>query len=104
VLNTPEGTVMLPNDYVLALTGYQPDFKFLTASGIELSQDEKKRPQYNPETMETNIPGMYLAGVICGGMETHKWFIENSREHAQVILRDIVSKRIKKDKAAQMPK
>jgi thioredoxin reductase len=54
--------------------------------------------------METNIPGMYLAGVICGGMETHKWFIENSREHAQVILRDIVSKRIKKDKAAQMPK
>ncbi|MDM9632774.1 YpdA family putative bacillithiol disulfide reductase [Robiginitalea sp. M39] len=93
VLDTPEGTVMLPNDFVLALTGYQPNFDFLKAAGIELSEDEKKRPQYNPETMQTNVPGLYLAGVICGGMETHKWFIENSREHAQIILRDILSKK-----------
>ena len=60
--------------------------------GIELSDDEKRLPNYNPETMETNIPGLYLAGVICGGMETHKWFIENSRVHAHMILDSITEK------------
>jgi thioredoxin reductase (NADPH) len=92
VLDTPEGTVMLPNDFVLALTGYQPNFAFLTAAGISISEDEKKRPHYDPKTMETNVPGLYLAGVICGGMETHKWFIENSREHAKIILEHIAAK------------
>ena len=53
--------------------------------GIYLSDDEKKLPQYNMETMESNINGLYLASVICGGMETHKWFIENSRVHAKMI-------------------
>ena len=56
------------------------------------SKDEKKLPQYNQETMETNIDGLYLAGVICGGMETHKWFIENSRIHAPMIIDSIVEK------------
>ncbi|WP_424501268.1 YpdA family putative bacillithiol disulfide reductase [Robiginitalea sp.] len=92
VLDTPEGTVMLPNDFVLALTGYQPNFAFLTAAGISISEDEKKHPHYDPQTMETNVPGLYLAGVICGGMETHKWFIENSREHAKIILKHIAAK------------
>ncbi|MGB5405067.1 MAG: hypothetical protein WBN13_13920, partial [Robiginitalea sp.] len=50
------------------------------------------RPHYDPQTMETNVPGLYLAGVICGGMETHKWFIENSREHAKIILEHIAAK------------
>jgi thioredoxin reductase (NADPH) len=86
ILKTPEGITALPNDFVLALTGYQPNFEFLEAIGIRLSQDEKRLPDYNPETMETNLSGIYLAGVICGGMETHKWFIENSRVHAKMIM------------------
>lgn len=91
VVDTPEGTIILDNDFVLALTGYMPDFVFLTQMGIQLSEDEKRLPQYNPETMETNVPGLYLAGVICGGMETHEWFIENSRIHAKIIVNDILS-------------
>ncbi|MBU2948937.1 YpdA family putative bacillithiol disulfide reductase [Zobellia uliginosa] len=91
ILDTPEGTVTLENDFVLALTGYMPNFEFLTNMGVQLSDDEKKLPQYNPETMETNVAGIYLAGVICGGMETHKWFIENSRVHAKIIISSILN-------------
>ena len=89
---TPEGKVTIPNDFVLALTGYMPNFKFLEHLGITFSNDEKRLPQYNPETMETNVEGLYLAGVICGGMETHKWFIENSRVHAPMIIDAIIKK------------
>ncbi len=92
IVNTPEGEISIKNDFVLALTGYMPNFKFLENLGIELSNDEKRLPNYNQETMETNIPGLYLAGVICGGMETHKWFIENSRIHAEIIVKHILSK------------
>lgn len=91
-INTPEGKIILENDFVLALTGYKPNLEFLLKMGIRLSDDEKKAPEYNPETMETNVKGLYLAGVVCGGMETHKWFIENSRVHAAMILESIVSK------------
>lgn len=90
---TPEGLLTLENDFVLALTGYQPNFSFLEKCGIRLSQDEKRLPDYNPDTMETNIKGLYLAGVICGGMETHKWFIENSRIHAKMIISDLLKKK-----------
>ncbi len=93
VVDTSEGIIELENDFVLALTGYMPNFEFLENLGIELSNDEKRLPNYNPETMETNIEGLYLAGVICGGMETHKWFIENSRIHAQLIIADILGKK-----------
>ena len=93
LVETPEGMITLENDFVLALTGYQPNFTFLEKAGIALSDDEKRLPDYNPETMETNVNGLYLAGVICGGMETHKWFIENSRIHAQLIISDIVKKK-----------
>jgi thioredoxin reductase (NADPH) len=89
---TPGGLVTLENDFVLAMTGYQPNFGFLTAMGISLSDDERKKPYYDPATYETNVSGMYLAGVVCGGMETSKWFIENSREHASVILQAILHK------------
>ena len=88
-VETPEGEVTLPNDYVVALTGYQPNFEFLAKAGIEFSKDEKHIPVYNDKTMESNIEGLYLAGVICGGMETHKWFIENSRIHAKRIAEHI---------------
>lgn len=85
-------TLRIANDFVLALTGYKPNFEFLLKLGVNLSHDEKKLPAYNDETMETNVDGLYLAGVICGGMETHKWFIENSRIHAKMIVRDILTK------------
>lgn len=88
---TPEGIETLKNNFVLALTGYKPNFEFLEKLGVHLSDDEKKLPEYNPETMESNVDGLYLAGVICGGMETHKWFIENSRIHAKIIIRDIIN-------------
>lgn len=91
-IQTPEGPVTIENDFVLALTGYKPNFSFLKQLHIELSSDEKQCPVYNPETMETNVKGVYLAGVVCGGMDTHKWFIENSREHAELIIKDIASK------------
>ena len=79
LLNTDTGEEEIENDFVLALTGYRPNFSFLEKLGVNISEDDKKLPEYNPETMETNVSGLYLAGVICGGMETHKWFIENSR-------------------------
>ena len=93
VIDTPKGAITLDNDFVLALTGYMPNFNFLTQMGIALSDDDKKLPQYDPETMETNVSGIYLAGVICGGMETHKWFIENSRIHAKIIIASILKEK-----------
>ena len=93
IIDSPKGTITIENDFVLALTGYRPNFKFLENIGIELSNDEKRLPNYNPETMETNVNGLYLAGVICGGMETHKWFIENSRVHAPLIIKSILGKK-----------
>ncbi|MVT39643.1 YpdA family putative bacillithiol disulfide reductase [Chitinophaga oryziterrae] len=90
---TPDGIITLENDFVLALTGYQPNFSFLEKAGIKLSEDEKKHPSYNPDTMETNMPGIYLAGVVCGGMDTHVWFIENSRDHADKIIAHIKATR-----------
>lgn len=93
VVQTPEGEVSLANDFVLALTGYQPNFSFLEKMGVVLSDDHEKYPQHNVKTMETNQKGMYLAGVVCGGMDTHLWFIENSRIHADLIITDITGKK-----------
>lgn len=92
ILNTPNGETAIDNDYVLALTGYKPNFSFLEKAGIALSTDGKCYPQYNEKTMETNIENLYLAGVICGGMDTHLWFIENSRDHAIKIMDSIGEK------------
>lgn len=90
-INTPEGIVTIENDWVIALTGYQPDLSFLEKLGIELSADEKRTPRYNNDTHESNIEGIYLAGVICGGMDTHSLFIENSREHAIKIINNVLN-------------
>jgi thioredoxin reductase (NADPH) len=89
---TPEGTKVIDNDWVIAATGYQPNLQFLERSGIVLSDDEVQCPVLNPETHETSVKGIYLAGVICGGMNTHRLFIENSREHAEKIIRAIASR------------
>lgn len=90
VINTPEGLVTIENDWVLAMTGYQPNLLFLQSLGIQLSEDEVRKPYFNEETHETNQPNIYLAGVICGGMNTHRLFIENSREHADKIIQHIL--------------
>lgn len=92
-IDTPDGVVTIGNDYVIALTGYQPNFDFLRRVGIQLSDDALLQPTYNPDTMESNLPNVYLAGVVCGGMNTHVWFIENSREHAEKIVKAIVEKK-----------
>ncbi|QHL89283.1 YpdA family putative bacillithiol disulfide reductase [Nibribacter ruber] len=92
---TPEGLVTLANDFVLALTGYKPNFDLLRKFGVQLSEDDKLYPQHNPTTMETNQPGLYLAGVVCGGMDTHLWFIENSRDHAPKIIQHILAQQAK---------
>ncbi|MCD9016200.1 YpdA family putative bacillithiol disulfide reductase [Parachryseolinea silvisoli] len=83
---TPEGEVLVENDFVLAMTGYEPPFAFMRDMGIAFQDDAFHTPVYNEETMETNVPGLYLAGVVCGGLKTNKWFIENSRVHAEMIV------------------
>jgi thioredoxin reductase (NADPH) len=91
-VQTPEGIVSIENDFVFAMTGYHSDYDFLSKAGIKFSNDSDKAPQYDPETFETNIPGIYLAGVVCSGMDTGKWFIENSRYHAVNIFNHIENK------------
>ena len=91
-IETENGLVTISNDWVLALTGYQPNLSFLEKAGIQLSEDEIKKPSYNEETHETNVTNIFLAGVICGGMNTHRLFIENSREHAVKIMQVIRNK------------
>lgn len=86
---TPEGIVTVANDWVIALTGYQPNLSFLKDIGIQLSDDIIRKPFYDAETHETNVKGVYIAGVICGGMDTHSLFIENSRAHAECIIKAI---------------
>jgi thioredoxin reductase (NADPH) len=90
-IQTQEGLVDIPNDWVLAMTGYQPNLQFLQKIGIFLSDDAVRKPTYNESTHETNVKNLYLAGVICGGMNTNLLFIENSREHAIKIIQKIVS-------------
>jgi thioredoxin reductase (NADPH) len=92
-IKTAEGTTILDNDFVLAMTGYQPPFEFMKASGIQFQEDEFHTPVYNPETMETNVPNLFLAGVVCGGLKTNKWFIENSRVHATMIINKITQQK-----------
>jgi thioredoxin reductase (NADPH) len=92
VIRTPEGLVTVPNDWVIAMTGYQPNLLFLEKLGIALGDDVVRKPVYDEETHETNRRSIYLAGVICGGMNTHRLFIENSREHAQKIMTAIKAK------------
>jgi thioredoxin reductase (NADPH) len=86
---TPDGPLSIPNDFVMAMTGYQPNFKWLEKIGIELSNQPDTELNYNPDTHETNVPGLYVAGVVCGGMCTNKFFIENARDHADKIIRKL---------------
>ncbi|MBN7813630.1 YpdA family putative bacillithiol disulfide reductase [Algoriphagus sp. H41] len=89
VITTPEGEVTIANDWVLAMTGYRPNFALLDQLGVELSLDEKRQPCYDQTNQESNVPGVYLAGVVCGGLNTREFFIENSIAHAASIVTDI---------------
>ena len=88
---TPEGEVLLRNDFVFALIGYRPDLAFLNATGITLEPDTL-RPRTNPETLESERAGIYLAGVIVAGMHTNEIFIENGRLHGCLIAQSIAAK------------
>lgn len=89
VLDTPEEHVELENDWVLAMTGYRPDYAFLTTMGITIGDDPARTPKHDSETFETNRRGLYLAGTVCGGLRTSRWFIENGRFHAGQIMQHI---------------
>lgn len=88
-IQTPEGLITIPNDFVLAMTGYHPHFGLMKKMGIELSDDEIKMPVFDPKSLETNRKGLYVAGVVCGGMDTSSLFIENTRVHANQIAEHI---------------
>jgi len=92
VLEKPDGELTLANDYVFALTGYHPDFEFLCSLGIKISGEADKKPVVNRETLESNVPGIYLAGVLIAGMRTSEIFIENGRFHGQAIAADLKQK------------
>ena len=90
-VKTATDSLEIDNDFVLAMTGYEPDFGFLKKMGIKTHKDGYQTPEHNPCSMETNVQGVYLAGVVCGGLKTNKWFIENSRVHAKTIIQHIMS-------------
>ncbi len=93
-IKTKEEVQTIDNEWVIAMTGYQPNLSFLKKIGVELSENENLKPMINEHTHETNIKGLYLAGVICGGMDTHTLFIENSRIHAKMIVENIVKAKV----------
>ncbi len=86
-IETPDGSLTLENDYVFAMTGFHPDFDFLKAAGIKSKEDGTREPVYNAETYQTNVEGIFLAGVVCSGKDTGKYFIENSIVHAEKIFK-----------------
>ena len=92
-IKTPDGKLMIENDFVLAMTGYRPNYELMNMLGIEHTNDDSQIPCYDQEVHETNVKGMYLAGVVCGGLNTREFFIENSRSHAEKIIDDICKKR-----------
>jgi thioredoxin reductase (NADPH) len=92
VLQTPNGGLTLKNDFVLALTGYHPDLDFLRKVGVLIGDPPDCRPNVRPETLETNIPGVYIAGVVVAGNRTNEIFIENGRFHGREIALDLKRK------------
>jgi thioredoxin reductase (NADPH) len=92
-LRAPEGQLEIENDWVLAMTGYHPDFTFLERLGIAFTNDPFRTPVYDEATFETTRPGLYIAGTVCGGYQTNRWFIENGRFHARLIAAHIAGRR-----------
>jgi bacillithiol disulfide reductase len=93
VLRTPDGVREIANDWVLAMTGYHPDYGFLEHLGLTFADDGFRTPVYDEATFETTRPGVYVAGTVCGGYQTSRWFIENGRFHARQIMKHIAGRR-----------
>ena len=93
LLRTSDGPRELPNDFVLAMTGYQPDFAFLERLGLTFADDGWKTPIFDEATFESARPGLFVAGTVCGGLKTNRWFIENGRFHAQQIVKHLIGQR-----------
>ena len=91
-LRTADGVVDVENDWVLAMTGYHPDYTFLERLGMAIADDKYRTPVYDEVTFETSRPGIYIAGTVCGGYRTGRWFIENGRFHAQQIMKHIAGR------------
>jgi len=89
ILNTSEGELEIENDFVLAMTGYSPNYEFLSNLGIEIDDDEFRTPIVDENTLETNLSGVFMGGVVGGGLKTTRFFIENTRNQAEVIIREI---------------
>lgn len=92
ILTTPEGELELENDFVLAMIGYTPNYKLFKHLGIPIDEENQSVPIHDPKTLETPLPGVYVAGVINSGMNTSKLFIENTREHADIIINELSAK------------
>ena len=93
VLRNNEKTWEIENDFVLAMTGYHPDFELLDKLGVPLDTQDSSKPIHDPETLETSVPNLYVAGVINAGLLTSKLFIENTRDHGTKIISDILKKK-----------
>ncbi|NNE30588.1 MAG: YpdA family putative bacillithiol disulfide reductase [Saprospiraceae bacterium] len=87
IIKTPDGEIKYPNDFVLAMTGYKPNYQLMDLLGLQYEQDEWKTPVHNEETLESSIKGIYLAGVVKAGLRTSLLFIENTRHHAKAIVK-----------------
>ncbi len=92
ILNTPEGTETIANDFVLAMIGYTPNYGLFENLGLPIDNDAFKTPIFNPETLESSLPNVYVAGVINAGLQTSKLFIENTRNHGEKIIQDLKRK------------
>jgi thioredoxin reductase (NADPH) len=89
-IHTPDGVITIENDFVFAMTGYHTNFDLLKKAGVYINSDDMQHPCFNPDTYQTNVLNVFLAGVVCSGYETNKWFIENSRDHAEKIFDSFV--------------
>jgi thioredoxin reductase (NADPH) len=96
VVETPAGRETLPNDFVFAMTGYHPDFSFLERLGVDFEGDDRC-PRCDPASLESNVPGIYLAGVIVAGARTSEIFIENGRFHGKQIADSLLAKARSRD-------
>jgi len=95
IIRTPKGLKEVDNDYVLLMTGYKPNYDLIESLGIDTEKTSVKKPIYNTESLESNIPNMYIAGVIAAGLNTSELFIENTRDHGKKIISDILLKKAK---------
>jgi thioredoxin reductase (NADPH) len=91
VKNDSDREQRLENDYVFAMTGYHPDFEFVQRAGVKIDETNHQIC-YNPQTFETNVPNLYIAGVVAASKSGENIFIENGREHVKTIIRDILAK------------